>query len=178
MWAVLSSGGVRGLLRAASHGGSLSSGWVTVPGRGAAEHLRFAGGSSSSSGQAQDMLAGVYRELEHALDGVPLIQPSAEQAYLEHDPSERGPKHEYVRRYQAFARQQLDSGLGKYERVIAEVGSGELPPGLRLLAAESMLARDRIAHSLAAPHKPSCPTPDDCTCLDPAVREELNLRSA
>jgi len=40
MWAVLSSGGVRGLLRAASHGGSLSSGWVTVPGRGAAEHLR------------------------------------------------------------------------------------------------------------------------------------------
>eukprot|EP00193_Tetraselmis_chui_P007147 CAMPEP_0177764806 /NCGR_PEP_ID=MMETSP0491_2-20121128/7618_1 /TAXON_ID=63592 /ORGANISM="Tetraselmis chuii, Strain PLY429" /LENGTH=180 /DNA_ID=CAMNT_0019281039 /DNA_START=130 /DNA_END=672 /DNA_ORIENTATION=- len=163
---------------------------VLVPARGLSGVGGVAGASYSTSTTSavdqpnadQDhtdtrkVLSDIYQDLEHALDHAVLVQSSAEQAYLEHDPSERGPKHEYVRRYQTFARQRLEAGLQRYDQAL--VGDVQLPSALRLLAADSMLERDRIARSLNAPHKPDCPTPHNCTCLDPAAREQLQLRAS
>lgn len=97
----------------------------------------------------------VQSVLEEALDSATYIRDSAQQALLETDPACREPQDSYLARYQAFARDELDAALNKYEQLQSSIGDeamqrAQRQDDMKLLraAADSMLLRDRLNAAL------------------------------
>jgi len=80
------------------------------------------------------------RALKFALEGVRSIKESAELAFLETEPCSRLLPKEYEKRYQQFARAELETALRKYE----QVQHTSIHSQLHIDAADCMLARDKI----------------------------------
>jgi hypothetical protein len=56
---------------------------------------------------------------------------AAAQAMLEADPTSREPRDSYLVRYQAYARDELDEALSKYDQLQSSLGESVLPDSSR-----------------------------------------------
>ncbi|KAK9811485.1 hypothetical protein WJX72_004707 [[Myrmecia] bisecta] len=90
--------------------------------------------------------------LVDAVEGVSYVHQSANQAYLEADPSDREQKVNYLVRYQKFALQDLDSALKLYDNMQSMPGGRQaleaLQTDVALAYADTLLARDNLNSAL------------------------------
>ncbi|EIE20982.1 hypothetical protein COCSUDRAFT_54081 [Coccomyxa subellipsoidea C-169] len=96
----------------------------------------------------------VSQALKEALETCNFINASADQAYLETDPSARVTKDEYVMQYQKFARDDLERALQKYDALHSTMGEDEMKQlkkadvQFAVTVADSLLARDKLTKAL------------------------------
>mmetsp|Transcript_34924 Transcript_34924/g.110330 ORF Transcript_34924/g.110330 Transcript_34924/m.110330 type:complete len:349 (+) Transcript_34924:233-1279(+) len=106
------------------------------------------------AGGADAALSKVREGLEFAVYGALAVKESAETAYGEMDPSDRGPMVEFETRYQRLAKQDLERALGAYEAFLAGLPDGEVragvsgDPTLKELVANTEGQRDAMVEAL------------------------------